>query len=184
MCSFFSVEFVRTAYRLDDFEFLTKFNSVNCVRLNSPMSSCAVCLPVENCFLYVCYFSNSKNSEYFRIRNRCPTTAASTEFQAEHEYRNGLFKFVEMENKKRVAGRRVGDLYFLPIKDDFFPKNLRKSARNLEINYRWKRLLGPEKSTKSNSGIQKLDQTKILITETAHLGSQIIRDVNGTPQSR
>ena len=53
MCFFLSVEFVRTAYRLDVIEFLTKFNSVNWVRLKSPISNCAVCLPVEKCFLYV-----------------------------------------------------------------------------------------------------------------------------------
>ena len=117
---FFSVEFVRTAYRLDIFEFLTKFNSVNCVRLNSPISSCAVCLPVENCLLYVCYFSTPKNSEHFRIRNRCPTTVASTEFQAEHEYRNGLFKFVEMDilpvpfwvQKRDFLGFSTGEFFY------------------------------------------------------------------------
>ena len=102
VCSFFSVEFVRTAYQLDVFEFLTKFNSVNWIRLKSPISNCAVCLPVEKCFLYVCHFSNSKKSEYFRIRNRCQTTVGNTEFQAEHEYQNRLFHFAGMENIQPV----------------------------------------------------------------------------------
>ena len=60
VCSFLSVEFIRTAYRLDVFEFLTKFNTVNWVRFKSPIFNCAVCLPVEKCLLYVCHLSNSK----------------------------------------------------------------------------------------------------------------------------
>ena len=88
------MEFARTAYRLD--------NSVNWVRLKSPISNYAVCLLVEKCFLYVCHFSNSKKSEYFRTRSQCQTTVGNTEFQAEHEYQNCLFHFAGMENIQPV----------------------------------------------------------------------------------
>jgi hypothetical protein len=92
LCSFLHSIFGGSQNRQEVFEFFTKFNSVNWVRLNYTDYS-----PIEKSFLWVCYFFYSENSEHFRKRNRWCITVAGTEFQAEHEYRNRLFQFAEIE---------------------------------------------------------------------------------------
>ena len=82
----------------DVFEFFTKFTSVNWVRLKSPISSYVVGWSFKKRCLWVCQFSDSKNNWLLRKRNLSWTTVVYTEFQAEHEYQNRSFQFVELEN--------------------------------------------------------------------------------------
>jgi hypothetical protein len=97
-CSFCHSDGVRALYRPNVFEFRFNFTSENWVRLNSPLSTSAVCWALEKLFLSMGQFTVFKISVHFRKRNRCSTTLANTKFHAEHEYGNRLVKFTEMEN--------------------------------------------------------------------------------------
>jgi hypothetical protein len=93
VCSFLLSIFGGRLNRQDVFEFFTKFNSVNWVRLNSSISICAVYLPLERSFLWVCYFFIPKIVSIFE--NGIDAKQLS-QVQAEHENRNRLFQFAEI----------------------------------------------------------------------------------------